>query len=86
VTLLIINTDRNAPRSLMLPLASLRYTLQAGSLRDSDVRLNGISLTLNPWDELPQIVGAPTTANSVTFEQATITFLAIPTAGNHACQ
>ena len=41
VSLLIINTDRNAPHSLMLPTASVRYTLEAASLRDADVRLNG---------------------------------------------
>lgn len=86
VSLLIINTDRNAPHSLMLPTASLRYTLEAASLRDADVRLNGRPLTLDPGDELPPIAGAPTTANSVTFKQATITFLAIPAAGNNTCR
>src|SRR5713101_2346172 len=41
VSLLIINTDRNAPHSLMLPTTSERYTLGAVSLRDTTVRLNG---------------------------------------------
>ena len=86
VSLLIINTDRNAPHSLMLPTASLRYTLEAASLRDADVRLNGRPLALDPGDELPPIAGAPTTPSTVTFEQATITFLAIPAAGNSACR
>jgi hypothetical protein len=86
VSLLIINTDRNAPRSLMLPTASLRYTLEAASSRDADVRLNGRPLALDPGDELPPITGAPTTANTVTFKQATITFLAIPAAGNNTCR
>jgi len=86
VSLLIINTDRNAPHSLMLPTASLRYTLEAASLRDADVRLNGRPLALDPRDELPPIAGAPTTANTVTFKQATITFLAIPAAGNNTCR
>ena len=86
VSLLIINTDRNAPHSLMLPTASLRYTLEAASLRDAEVRLNGRPLTLDPGDELPPIAGAPTTANTVTFKQATITFLAIPAAGNNTCR
>src|SRR4030081_3142358 len=39
--LLVINTSRDAPRSLMLPTGLLRYTLEAASLRDADVRLNG---------------------------------------------
>jgi hypothetical protein len=86
VSLLIINTDRNAPHSLMLPTASLRYTLEAASLRDADVRLNGRPLALDPGDELPPIAGAPTTPNTVTFKQATITFLAISAAGNNSCR
>jgi hypothetical protein len=86
VSLLIINTDRNAPHSLMLPTASLRYTLEAASLRDADVRLNGRPLALDPGDELPPIAGVPTTANTVTFKQATITFLAISAAGNNSCR
>ena len=86
VSLLIIHTDRNAPHSLMLPTASVRYTLEAASLRDANVRLNGRPLALDPGDELPLIAGAPTTANTVTFKQATITFLAIPAAGNNTCR
>jgi hypothetical protein len=86
VSLLIINNDRNAPHSLTLPTASLRYTLEAASLRDAEVRLNGRPLALAPGDELPPIAGDPTTANTVTFKQATITFLAIPAAGNNACR
>src|SRR5713226_1927273 len=53
VSLLIINTDRNAPHSLMLPTASLRYTLDAASLRDAYVRLNGRPLELDAKDDLP---------------------------------
>jgi hypothetical protein len=86
VSLLVINTDRNAPHSLMLPTASVRYTLDAARLRDADVRLNGTTLALDAGDELPPIAGAPAPANIVTFGQATITFLAIPAAGNNACR
>ena len=86
VTLLVINTDRNAPHSLTLPNASERFTLDAAGLRDTTVRLNGTTLALGTGDELPPITGAPTTGGSVTFKQATITFLAIPGAGNNACR
>jgi heparanase len=86
VALLVINADRNAPHSLMLPTASVRYTLDAASLLDAGVRLNGSTLALGTGDELPPIVGAPATADSMTFERATITFLAIPEAGNNACR
>ena len=64
----------------------LRYTLDAANLQDSNVRLNGNSLALTATDELPPIAGAPTTANTVTFKPATITFLAIPAAGNNTCR
>jgi hypothetical protein len=86
VSLLVINTDRNAPHSLTLPTPSVRYTLDAANLRDADVRLNGSTLALDARGVLPPLAGAPTTANSVTFEPTTITFLAVPTAGNNACR
>jgi hypothetical protein len=86
VVLLVINTNRDAPRSLTLPYASERFTLDAAGLRDTTVRLNGTTLALGAGDELPPIVGAPTTANTVTFNPTTITFLAVPTAGNNACR
>jgi heparanase len=86
VVLLVINTDRDAPHALMLPAASVRYTLDAASLLDGDLRLNGRALALAAGDELPTIAGAPTPATTVMFQQATITFLAIPDAGNKACR
>jgi heparanase 1 len=86
VALLVINTDRIASHSLMLPTASVRYTLHAASLLDADVRLNGNTLALGTGDEIPAIAGAPTPADTLMFQPATITFLAIPGAGNNACR
>jgi hypothetical protein len=86
VSLLIINTDRNAPHSLTLPTTSERYTLDAASLRDTTVRLNGLALRLSAPDDLPRIQGARTAAGTLTFAPATITFLTTPAAGNNACQ
>jgi heparanase 1 len=86
VALLVINTDHAAPHALMLPTASVRYTLDAASLLDEKVRLNGRPLALSAGGELPAIAGVPATANIVTFAQATITFLAIPQAENSACR
>lgn len=86
VSLLVINTDRNASHSLSLPTTSVRYTLDAANLRDADVRLNGRTLALDTMGELPPIAGVPTTSSTVTFERSTITFLAVPTAGNNACR
>jgi heparanase len=84
VSLLVINTDK-ALHSLKLSTASVRYTLDAAGLSDSVVRLNGNTLMLNDRNELPTLVGAPTLAETVTFEPVTITFLAIPSAANAAC-
>jgi hypothetical protein len=86
VSLLIINTDRNAPHSLMLTQASERYTLDTASLRDTSVRLNGRALRLSARDQLPRITAALTRAGTQTFAPATITFLAIPDAANTACR
>src|SRR5713101_5663981 len=40
-TLLVINPSRDTPHSLTLEVASERYTLDAASLGDTHVRLNG---------------------------------------------
>jgi heparanase 1 len=86
VVVLVINTDHDAPHALLLAAASARYTLHAENLLDADVRLNGRTLALDAGGELPVIAGVPTAADSITFEPVTITFLAIPDAGNDACR
>jgi heparanase len=86
VTLLVINTDRNAPYALVLPTASMLYVMDAVNMLDSHVRVNGTALALGADDTLPSISGKPTPAGSVTFAQATITFAVIPEAGNPACR
>jgi hypothetical protein len=86
VSLLVINTDRNAPRPLMFPMTAQRFTLDAADLRDTTVRLNGSPLGLRGLDGLPPIVGIPTTAGTLTFAPATISFLTVPEAGNNACR
>jgi hypothetical protein len=86
VSLLVINTDRQAPRSLMLAAASMRYTLDATGLNDTDIRLNGSRLALDTNGRLPPINGVPVAAGLGTFAPATITFLAMPAAANMACR
>jgi heparanase 1 len=86
VVVLVVNTDRNASHALELAAASNRYTLDAENLLDADVRLNGQALALGADDALPAIAGIPSAADRVTFQPATITFLAIPDAGNDACR
>ena len=86
VTLLVINTGRDAARSLTLADASERFTLDAASLQDGTVRLNGQPLELDAKDDLPGIAGVRTAAGMLTFAPATITFLSIPATGNSACR
>jgi heparanase len=86
VTLLVINTERDASHALMLPTASVLYTLDAVNPLDARVRMNGATLALGAGDTLPSIQGAPTPAGVVTFAQATISFVVIPEAANNACR
>jgi hypothetical protein len=86
VTLLVVNNDLHASRTLALPLPSERYTLDAASLHDATVRLNGSMLALDDRGELPRLSGVATTVGPLSFAPATITFLAIPGAGNRACR
>src|ERR1700688_4156208 len=60
--------------SLMLPSTSERYTLDAASLRDTTVRLNGRTLEVGIKDDLPRVAGVRTVARTLTFEPTTITF------------
>jgi heparanase 1 len=86
VAVLVINSDRLAPHALRLPIPSLRYTLDAPSLTDRLVRLNGTPLRIDATDALPAIAGLATTADLVTFAPASITFLTVPDAANEACR
>ena len=85
VTLLVINNGRSGARTLALPGPSERYTLDAARLQGAAVRLNGTALALDDGDQFPRLTGVKTAAGPLTFAPSTITFLAIPGAGNGAC-
>lgn len=86
VTLLAINTDRSNPRSLTLPASAQRYTLSADRLEAKTVTLNGHVLKLGRGDTLPTLTGVAAAPGELLLEPATITFLAVPTAGNPGCR
>jgi hypothetical protein len=86
VTVLVINTDRDAPHGLTIADATQRYTLDAANLGDGMVRLNGVTLALADTNGLPRFSGVATPAGAVMFAPATISFLAVPMAGNPACR
>ena len=86
VAVLVINSDTHSARTLTVPSATERYTLDAADPRESTVRLNGETLQLTANDDLPRITGEQTPSGAVTFAPLTITFLAFPAAANRACQ
>jgi hypothetical protein len=86
VAVLVINNDKDASSTLSIPTAGERYTLSSGELRSGSVQLNGTELALAAGDEPPRLEGVATPAGDVEFAPATITFLALPQAGNDACR
>jgi len=86
VTLLAINTSREAPRRIALPLPSERFTLGSPRLQDGTVQLNGSTLALTAGDRLPGITGITTAAGTIRLAPATITFFAMTGAANPACR
>lgn len=85
VVLLVINNDPGEARELVLPTPSERLTLDATTLQDAAVRLNGTVLRAEAVDQLPQFAGLWTSAGSVSFAPATITFLVVADAKNRNC-
>ncbi len=86
VALLAINADRANAQALQVPAKSERYSLTAKDLLSTEVDLNGSELKVGPTGDLPQFAGKPQAAGTVTFEPASITFLAITSAGNASCR
>jgi len=86
VTLLAIMTNRTGPASVDLPTVAERYTLSARTLDEERVQLNGRDLLLGPGDRLPALQPDRIPAGRVELAPASITFLAVPGAGNAACK
>lgn len=86
VALLAINADRTASQELVVLSKSERYTLTGKDLMDNKVELNGSELNVGADGDLPQLKGKAQSSGRVTFAPASITFLAIPNAGNASCR
>ena len=86
VTVLAINTSRTEPQSIDIPKQIEQYTLSAQKLGDTAVKLNGHELALQANDALPELQPTRIAAGRVTIAPATISFLAIPDAGNATCR
>ncbi|MGA3161581.1 MAG: hypothetical protein ABSC77_10215 [Terracidiphilus sp.] len=86
VAVLFINADQAKTQTIEIPVKSERYTLTATELQDTRVQLNGMELQLGAEDALPELKGVATRSGQITFAPASITFLAIPKAGNASCR
>ena len=86
VALVAINLDQAKPGELDTPTAGERYTLSAASLQSETVKLNGRSLALTRNDTLPVMRPTLTAKGTMVLPPASITFLALPTAGNLSCR
>ena len=86
--MLVINTDQTAQQTLSFSQGGERYSLTSGSgdLQAKTVQLNGQPLALGVGDALPAFTGVQAPAGNATFPPASITFLALPEAGNAACR
>ncbi|MDE2461853.1 MAG: hypothetical protein KGL98_11525 [Gammaproteobacteria bacterium] len=86
VSVLVINNSRDRAQTLDLPISAERYTLSAMRLEDHVVKLNGRVLALGAGNELPPLRGEHVASGRVQLTPATITFFAIPGAGNPSCR
>lgn len=84
VALLAINNGRT-PTTITLPIPTARYTLTAEHVTAMQVRLNGRPVGLQVTEELPLLRSEPIPAGSVELPSSSITFLAVPEAGNRHC-
>jgi hypothetical protein len=86
VAVLVINADRDKAQSIEITAASERYTLTSPNLTSKQVYLNGNELKLGEKDSFPTLNGASNPAGKMTFPPASITFFAVPSAGNWSCR
>jgi len=85
VALLVINNSRTQATAIQMARPSERFTLSAHPLESTEIALNGAPLALGANDALPVFRGLQVAAGQMTFAPGTITFVAVPSAGNPAC-
>jgi heparanase len=85
VALLAINNSRT-PRFIDLPTPAERYTLTAQTLENPHAHLNGKELKMDDKDRFPDLQATIIRSGTVELAPTSISFLAIPAAGNTNCQ
>lgn len=86
VAVLAINADLQNTREIELAEGSERYTLSGVSLETRKIALNGKELALGDGDALPRIAGEMQAKGVVKLAPESITFFAVPQAGNQSCR
>jgi heparanase len=86
VAVLAINADRQASREIQVPTETERYTLTAQKLQDKALQLNGTTLQVSSDGAAPPLSGVAQAQGAVRLAPTSITFLAIPNAGNDSCR
>ena len=82
VALVIVNLDKTSEASLKLPISAERYTLSSPDLFSATVLLNGKELKVGSDGTVPSIEAQSSNPGTIRLAPLTITFLALPSAGN----
>ena len=85
VTLLAINLDQRASRTLEMATGGLLYRLTVADEGPEAAALNGKTLSLGADDRLPQLSGQTFTAGEIRLDPASNTFLVVTDAANPDC-
>ena len=87
VAVLAVNTDRSVSQGVAVPVSGERYTLASSKgMLSPVVELNGQELAAGKDGSVPAIKGVATKAGVVSLPAASLTFLALPDAGNASCR
>lgn len=87
VALLAVNTDRAATHEVAIPITGERFTItSATDLLSHTVELNGKALALANDGAVPRLAGLSVQPGAVALPAASITYIALPGAGNANCR
>lgn len=86
VAVVAINLDQASPAELRLTSPADLYALTADKLESTTVKLNGQPLALAGADRLPALRGKPVRPGRLSVAPASVSFLAMPAAGNPSCR
>ena len=86
VTVMVLNLNKTADRSIDAPLAGEQYTLSAADVLSKSVALNGTELHISPDGSLPTLTAKPFRVGALRLAPLTINFFVFPKANNGSCK